>query len=252
VARKTENFIDDGYTEQGYIAEAPLVHTAVRFEFRPALSHERAEVHHRKVFEMPPEKRFALYAREVEKRIAKWDLTCNGEPLPIKAAKAVRIKPDLLEKLINVITGVAPSDVDPEWSDEEVLEQTDSEMEALLSDQTIGDAKAELWLWDFETGKIRQRLGVDQKRPAGTPTPCGTCPKKSPAEARHYELSRRNIKTFRIWEQVQATRGACLTPAMRRDTVLLRNLVIVDNVVRAAENEVEANVFKAMDKKRRE
>lgn len=83
-------------------------------------------------------------------------------------------------------------------------------------------------MWD----DVGERLGRTKKlhhgtplrRPEGSPTPCWKCPKQSPSEAKRMELSDKNWRTWRIYQQVQATGGGCLTEAMKRDAVLNRNL----------------------------
>lgn len=57
---------------------------------------------------------------------------------------------------------------------------------------------------------------------------CSQCPKKSPENAKRLELSGKNWKTFRLWREVKATHGRCLTDAMARDPIIRRNLSILD------------------------
>jgi hypothetical protein len=66
------------------------------------------------------------------------------------------------------------------------------------------------------------------------------CPKGHPREEHESRLSPRNRATLEIYQQVQATNGACLTEQMRRDKLLMRNLSIVHRVVEAARQQQAA------------
>lgn len=94
------------------------------------------------------------------------------------------------------------------------------------------------YLYDLEQGERKTyRAGPTREerpyiRPAGVPSPCESCPKKSPEEARQLNLSPKNRKTLWLYLEVRATFAACLTPIMRRDRLLRRNLAIVDSVYR--------------------
>jgi len=93
------------------------------------------------------------------------------------------------------------------------------------------------YLYDLETGRrvtFRQgpeRTETPQPRLPGMPLQCGSCPKGSPAAAQQVELSPKNWKTYRLWREVQATYGRCLSPAMARDSIIRRNLAAIDAVV---------------------
>lgn len=53
---------------------------------------------------------------------------------------------------------------------------------------------------------------------------CGDCPKQSPERGRELRLSERNLQMLRLYNEVRATAGACLTEEMRRDRLLMLNL----------------------------
>lgn len=93
-------------------------------------------------------------------------------------------------------------------------------------------------LYNLETGEQQTYVAGPTRekrpcvRPEGVPTPCDQCPKESPQKARDHELSDKNRRTVLIYLESRATHGASLTPAMRRDPILLRNLAIVDGIYR--------------------
>ncbi|WP_158264953.1 hypothetical protein [Blastopirellula marina] len=93
------------------------------------------------------------------------------------------------------------------------------------------------FLYDLETGRrVTVRQGPDRQaapvpRLAEMPLQCGSCPKRSPQHAVQVELSAKNWKTYRLWREVRATYGRCLSPAMARDSIIRRNLAAIDAVV---------------------
>lgn len=113
-------FIDeDGYTEDGYIAEVPRLHPAVRFRYRPMTSGERAQAMREmeKAVKSPNAKMGEIVsARLMSERISEWDLkNAAGEIVPITAENMLKVKPHLSNKLYAItITAVVGSDEDPE------------------------------------------------------------------------------------------------------------------------------------------
>lgn len=91
-------------------------------------------------------------------------------------------------------------------------------------------------MFDEKTGLKAISRGKPIPRP-GSP-PCRTCPKKSPEQAKHYELSRKNHKTVQLYYTTRAMTGANLSDAMRQDAILQKNLTIVDQIVRPIEAEL--------------
>lgn len=102
------------------------------------------------------------------------------------------------------------------------------------------------YVYDLERGVRRtyksgaKRTERPQLRPKGTPLQCAQCPKESPERARVLVLSPRNRLTLRLYEEVRATSGVCLTDAMKRDRVLMRNLADLSELDRARERRLLA------------
>lgn len=69
--------------------------------------------------------------------------------------------------------------------------------------------------------KRAKRSGQDVPRAPGTPTPCKSCPKKSPEHAKKLILTARSRATLQRFYQQLATSGACLTGEERRDSWLM-------------------------------
>ena len=88
------------------------------------------------------------------------------------------------------------------------------------------------WLYD-DRHQIVYRLGQKVRRPPDTLLPCWKCPKQSPAAAAGCERDIDRIaRTVRLYFEVQATAGRCLSDRQAADRLLVRNLAIVDAVVR--------------------
>lgn len=99
------------------------------------------------------------------------------------------------------------------------------------------------WLVDIETGKIKTRGGKPQRRPAGSPTPCHACPKKSPEHAKQVELNQRNWATVRLFVRNRAMQGRALTPAEAADELLQRNFGLIDTILRQWEGQRVADAL---------
>lgn len=90
------------------------------------------------------------------------------------------------------------------------------------------------WMY-LENGKIHTRGG--KPVPRSGPTPCRTCPKKSPEEAHQYELSVKNKQALQFYYTTRAMSGANLTDEMRRDAIIQRNMCLIDQILRPLEAE---------------
>ena len=93
---------------------------------------------------------------------------------------------------------------------------------------------------------MKYRLGKPLKRIGSTP--CKTCPKKNPQEARHYELSDKNRRAVDFYYETRAMFGTNLTPRMARDSILRRNMGLIDKIVRDYESKTgtQARIVQAV------
>lgn len=112
---------------------------------------------------------------------------------------------------------------------------------------SCGDCQKYVYQVDAAGRVMPRRLqyaGADWLRPASVPPPCGKCPKRSPKEARLFEISSKNRRTVELYFRVRATGGGCLTEQMRGDALLAANLALVDCVVRRWERSVQGSGFR--------
>lgn len=84
------------------------------------------------------------------------------------------------------------------------------------------------WLFN-ENGTFVERGGKRIRRPPNTRLPCGTCPKKSPAEAHRYELTAKNRRAFQWCLEQLAVGGV---PAeLQTDPIVRRNMRVVKELL---------------------
>ena len=106
-------FIDDGYTEQGHIAEAERLHPAIDFTFRPLTAVEWLKCLHEcdglKLNELRP-----VEARWLAAHVQKWSLRdCAGNIVPINVSTMQKLKPALFGKLFGIVSGQKAGDSPP-------------------------------------------------------------------------------------------------------------------------------------------
>lgn len=103
-------FIDDGYTEDGYIVEEPGLYPAVRFRFRPMLATEYGAMLVTLVTNQFPKIRKDM-AEAVSQRVKEWDVVDrHNQPVLISTANLLKIKDPLLAKLFRIVSCQEASD----------------------------------------------------------------------------------------------------------------------------------------------
>lgn len=106
---------DDGYTFDGYIAPVDGLHGELRFSYRPFVAAEKSTLQHKVKMAADPT---LYYADAVAARLTAWSLVGpKGEGVLITPAAMRRVNPPLLDKLLNIVLGIDPSDIDPAWSE---------------------------------------------------------------------------------------------------------------------------------------
>ena len=109
------DFIEDGYSETGFIAAVDGVHGALEFEFRPALFKLADRITGLIQGERADWQRFADEAAKAlgqdPKLLQSWTLKdSKGNPVQITAANCLRVKNQLFHKLWLIVAGQLPSD----------------------------------------------------------------------------------------------------------------------------------------------
>lgn len=135
------HIIPDGYTEEGYIAEVPGLHPALRFAYRPMLNLERDVLQNLAAKESPQRINQAFTDAAVS-RLQSWGATDQqGDPLAINAKNFSRLRPALFNRVYNIIAGYQPSDPDPA----KVVESDEERqlLEAVTHGRPIGEVRQE-------------------------------------------------------------------------------------------------------------
>lgn len=79
--------------------------------------------------------------------------------------------------------------------------------------------------------------GERVERMPGIPTPCGSCPKKSPENAERLKLTTRSRATIERYHQVMASGGQCLSKQEKQDPWLMAMLAIVGRELKEFERQ---------------
>lgn len=108
---------EDGQTQHGYIAAAPGLYPAVRFQYRPLLISDRralwTEQERRGDQDTP-------VMEALVKKVVSWDVK-DGKGVTLNAkdpATYQRLKPKLFDRLFMIVLGNQASDPDPQAPDE--------------------------------------------------------------------------------------------------------------------------------------
>tara|TARA_R110000787_G_scaffold116431_1_gene226637 strand:+ start:84 stop:476 length:393 start_codon:yes stop_codon:yes gene_type:complete len=98
------DFIEDGYSEEGYLKEYEGFHGEVKFTLRPMLHSERAAF--ALAVSRAPEKESALIDVLLEKHITDWSYDREA-----KKENFAKMRPLLKVRLWNIVQGLAISDI---------------------------------------------------------------------------------------------------------------------------------------------
>lgn len=141
-----ENFINDGYTEAGYIAAVERMHGEMRFTYRPMLPEEVDEA--QAVLDQNNVARsHGLIRGILVKRIIDW-----SSDLPVTVESLRTIRPVLWNRIYMIVAGRSPSDPDPKATPEDVSTWTQDMLEAGGTGGTVGEARTERDSKNSETG----------------------------------------------------------------------------------------------------
>ncbi len=132
-----QNFINDGYTETGFVAAVDGMHGELRFTYRPMLPEEVDAV--QAVLDQDNVARAHEAIRGVlVKQVKGW-----SDKLPITADSLKTIRPLLWNRLYMIVAGRSPSDPDPNATPEESSGFVRDILEAGRTGQSVGEVRAE-------------------------------------------------------------------------------------------------------------
>jgi hypothetical protein len=126
------NIIRDGFTQRAYIAEDERLHGELRFNYRPMLPEEVGTMDNFMAqYIREPVKVNCKICQVCAEKIIDWSEELDGKPLAISENSLRRLRPQLLTKLYNVISGSRPSDEDPLHSQHDDLDSGVAPLTAL-------------------------------------------------------------------------------------------------------------------------
>lgn len=135
-------YIEDGYTERGYIAEVEGLHPALAVTYRPALPSE-VNAFYRSIEGVKPEEVEAKAAEWIATRLSSWDVKDGGNrPVTCGAYYAQRLRPKLFFKLLKCLRGEEAWDQNPATSKEAVERELKEVEEAKKANLSIGEWRA--------------------------------------------------------------------------------------------------------------
>lgn len=111
-------YIPDGYTTTGFLRGVPGLYPDVSFHYRPLQRLQQQRV----MMDLGEGLRGAkaietlqhVYAELICEQIIDWDIQMNSRELvPLKANEALRLQPQLFERLLEVLMGRVPADIPP-------------------------------------------------------------------------------------------------------------------------------------------
>lgn len=106
----SESFVvEDGYTEDGFIAAEEGIHGPLEFTYRPLLTARRDNIARLEGDAFPN-----AAAKELAKQLKKWSAAVGGKPLPLTEANIRSAKPRLFDKLWLIVAGYRASDPRPD------------------------------------------------------------------------------------------------------------------------------------------
>ena len=133
-------YIPDSYTANGYVAEVPRKHGAIRFKYRPVLAEQRANVQE-KMHQLGGGKAEKVASSVIAQQVMEWDAVDDkGDSLPILPEKIARLQPDLKSRIYGIVMGARASDADP---DEKESPNDDIDAEAIAAAALGGESSVE-------------------------------------------------------------------------------------------------------------
>jgi hypothetical protein len=103
--------------------------------------------HHRSQFfresnALKAEQQDLMVAKLLAKQLVSWSLVdSKGKPVDLTEANVQKLRPAVFNRMFGIVVGSQPSDVDPEWSTNELATDATNRLESLLEDMSPGAAR---------------------------------------------------------------------------------------------------------------
>lgn len=133
--------IEDGYTQQAFVAALPNVHPALRFKFRPMLAEDRDTINDA-LGRMDVAASHKAVVGAMATRIVSWSATkADGTALPVDATSIRALRPRLFDRLYSIISGREGGDSDPEQAAANYRADADAALQAAIEGRRPADAR---------------------------------------------------------------------------------------------------------------
>lgn len=137
------DYVSDGYTASGYIAEVPGLHGELRFRYRPFLVEEDVTLAVA-TEKLDRSKANRAYVAQVAAKLVEWSLVdADGKAVEISSASVARLSIPLWYRLKSIMLGIGPSDTDPKASDSQADEEAGLLLASIMEGKPIGQAAEE-------------------------------------------------------------------------------------------------------------
>ena len=120
---------EDGQAEKGFIAAVPGQHPELRFEFRRMTADEQRQ-HSKAIRRLGDSENmqeyYAIAAKLIERHVKWWDVRRqDGAELPRNPETILKaFKPEGIARIVSILAGISPSDLDPRWDASEDGDET--------------------------------------------------------------------------------------------------------------------------------
>jgi hypothetical protein len=133
------DFIQDGYVRDFYIAPVKGLHKEIRGKFRPMLPQDASALVD--ALRESEEKYFGVAAAAIAPFVVEWSLVdAKGGKRPIGHDTLLRVPRRALQRLIDIVSGFAATDIDPQWAPEQRNEANHTAYASVKSRVSPGEA----------------------------------------------------------------------------------------------------------------
>ena len=137
------SYIPDGYEEKAYIEGVPGLHGPLRFSYRPMRVEEGSEFYHG-LNGLKPREAERHTAKMLASKIRTWSLRGrDDDALKVESKTVLGMQRRLFQRLLAIVIGSEPSDLDPEWSDDEQDAYVSGKVQASTDGKTVQQVKQE-------------------------------------------------------------------------------------------------------------
>lgn len=110
------------------------------------------------------------------------------------------------------------------------------------------------YVYNLQTGERETYDAGDRMLPilrGDNPTPCDSCPKRSPENGEKLKLHWRNRRALDFYQRMKASSRAFMPKQLRECHITQRNFFLIDQVLKTARAEIRANAIEEARKERR-